>query len=103
MNRRERRKRKQIEYKRMKNNDIEFRNKCRELKNICEYFQKMGCLSIESTFVGKRGIGVHIHRKMNIDMNGFTKTYHSFEFDKYSKDIEGVKIFYLKEKPTEVD
>ncbi|MDY4561362.1 MAG: hypothetical protein SO435_06570 [Peptostreptococcus porci] len=104
MSRKDRRKKKQIEYAQKKNFEREFQNKCSELKNLCLYFDKVGCLSLDGHFLAtKPEIKIHISEEIGLDVTVFKINNHRPVYDEYSKYIDGVKCFYLKEKPTEVD
>lgn len=105
MSRKDRRKKKQIEYAQKKNFEREFENKCSELKKLCAYFDKIGCLALDGHFlVAKPEIRIHIGESIRENMKGFKKNNEYDEtFCEWFKCLDGVKVFYLKEKPTEVD
>lgn len=104
MSRKDRRKKKQIEYAQKKNFEREFQNKCSELKKLCSYFDKVGALSLDGDFlVTKPEIKIHMSEDIGLDVTGFKINNYRPVYDEFFKYIDGVKVFYLKEKPTEVD
>lgn len=97
MSRKDRRKKKQIEYAQKKNFEREFQNKCSELKNLCSYFNKIGALSLDGYFLEtKPKIRLHMSEEIGLDVTGFKINDHRPVYDEYSKYIDGVKVFYLK-------
>lgn len=97
MNRRERRKRKQIEYAQKNNFEREFQNKCSELKNLCSYFDKVGALSLDGDFLNANPeIRIHISKDIGLDVIDFKINNNRPVYDEYFKYIDGVRVFYLK-------
>ncbi len=98
MSRKDRRKKKQIEYAQKKNFEREFQNKCSELKKLCAYFGKVGCLSLDGYFLATNPeIKIHISENIGLDVTDFKANYEYVGiYREFFKDMNGVRVFYLK-------
>lgn len=99
MNRKERRKKKGIEYARKQNKEVELLEKCRELNDLVDYFNSIGAIGF--MHYSEKNIEIQFAEdKLPVDNEGWKKEIFRGVFYpyRYSKVYEGIKCFYLSKK-----